>query len=67
MLGCVTLKIKHLIRSCEWVKIRKQERFDNKAHKDGVFEINETIPIIRYKKSQTFCKDIIIKKAHPGN
>lgn len=27
------------------------------------FEINETIPIIRYKKSQTVFKDIIIKKS----
>lgn len=33
----------------------------------GCFEINEAIPIIRYKKSQTFFKDIIIKKAHLNN
>lgn len=32
MLVCVTLKIKHLIRSCEWVKIRKEKRVNNKAH-----------------------------------
>lgn len=36
MLCCVKLKIKYLIRSCEWVKIRKQKRFDNEAHKDGM-------------------------------